>query len=121
MPSSEPALVAPAGEREPFAEAEPGESKMFARTLTRALDDPWGLAFLPDGDLLVLTDVAPLVMSADGMGGYSFERLDAPGMSGRTLRSPAANDGMVQGERLWLGTSLGLHSVDLRTRPRVCA
>jgi diguanylate cyclase (GGDEF)-like protein len=70
---------------------------------------------LPDGSMLVLTDAAPLIMSRDGEG-YSFERLDQPGTAGRTLRSASANDALVQGERLWLGTSLGLHSVDLRTR-----
>ena len=53
MPSSEPAMVLKTGESEPFTESSEDATRMVARTLTRELDDPWGLAFLPDGDLLV--------------------------------------------------------------------
>jgi len=53
MPSSEPAMVLKTGESEPFTESSEDATRMVARTLTRELDDPWGLAFLPGGDLLV--------------------------------------------------------------------
>jgi len=86
------------------AEDAPGLEGSFVGTLLHVDDDTQ----------LVLTDAGPLTMRVTPTG-YEFERVDHPGEPGHTLRATSANDGFIQGERLWLGTSLGLHSINLRT------
>lgn len=67
-------MVSSVDETEPFSENNGGGGQLIARTLNRELDDPWGLAFLPDGTLLVTERKG------------SLQLLDPPGFDAREVR-----------------------------------
>jgi glucose/arabinose dehydrogenase len=53
VPGQEPGMVLDAQETVPFSDEGNHDSGILAKTLVKGLVDPWALAFLPDGHILV--------------------------------------------------------------------
>ena len=97
-PAPAPAAAAPAARPAAFPQAQPlgdgpwdvpsQEAKLHVEVVTKGLDHPWGMAFLPDGDILVTERPGRLRVIRDGvLDPRPIEGLPAiyaPGIAGLT-------------------------------------
>lgn len=78
-PSKSPSGASPGGTSEP-APAPPAKGSVTVeRTVTTGLRSPWGLAPLPDGDLLVTSRDTGTILRVDGESGEKTELGEVPG------------------------------------------
>ncbi|WP_405619492.1 PQQ-dependent sugar dehydrogenase [Streptomyces sp. NBC_00076] len=76
--------------REPAEQAPPAKGSVkVVRTVTEGLDSPWGLAPLPDGDLLVSSRDEGTITRIDGQSGKKTDLGEVPGVS------PAGEGGLL--------------------------
>ena len=129
-PGPEPRSPAPSGSSAPPGTAEQGRVKV-ASTLTKDLDSPWGLAALPDGDLLVSSRDERTITRVDTATGRRTPLGEVPGVVPEGeggLLGLAARDGHVYAYltaerdnrivRMRLGDRLGAPEVILSGIPK---
>ncbi|MFF2013801.1 PQQ-dependent sugar dehydrogenase [Streptomyces sp. NPDC058195] len=87
-PASHPASAPPSPSASPRTPPAKGSVKVVS-TLTGGLDSPWGLAALPDGDLLVSSRVKGTITRIDGESGKKTLLGSVPGVS------PAGEGGLL--------------------------
>ncbi|MFF7179075.1 PQQ-dependent sugar dehydrogenase [Streptomyces sp. NPDC008121] len=79
-PSSPPATTSPPASSAPAPSSAPAARVTVAGTLTEDLESPWGVAVLPDGDLLVASRDERTVTRVDGRSGAKTPLGEVPGV-----------------------------------------